>query len=106
MPWNWIVLPTMPAPAAVELSTFRYWLASVLLASLRPSSGASCLSGRIAIRLPPPLTHAVSADTWPDVSGAWPSSTTSNELRTELDSSEESSVVNACSPSLRRISPM
>ena len=69
VPWNWIVLPTMPAPAAVLVSTRRYALARVVPASLRPSRPASCLSGRIATRLPPPFTQPVSVETCSALSG-------------------------------------
>src|SRR4051812_27634625 len=58
------------------------------------------------MRLPPPLTHVLSAETCPAVKVVWPMITTSNVLRTLADSSEASSVVNESRPSLRRISPM
>ena len=46
-------------PPCVPVSTFRYWLARVPPASVSPSRPASFLSGRIAIRLPPPCTQLV-----------------------------------------------
>ena len=71
---------------------------------MSPSSPASCLSGCIAIRLPPPLTQFVSVVTWPALRAVSPSRTTSKLLSTELESSEASSVVKASTPSSRRIS--
>ena len=70
-----------------------------------PSRGASFLSGLIAMSLPPPLTQFVSVVTWTLERAASPSSTTSKLASTAGESSAESSVVNASSPSFRRISP-
>jgi hypothetical protein len=68
VPWNCIVWLTMPAPGDRVASTRMYAFASVVPASVRPSSPANCLSGRMPIRSPPPFTHVLSIDTWAAVS--------------------------------------
>ena len=104
MPWNCIAAVVIPVPGAAEASTRMYASASAAFASLRPSRPASCLSGRIAIRLPPPLTQLVSIETWLPVSPVCPSSTTSKPPSSPGDSRDTSSVVKAFSPSFSRIS--
>ena len=77
VPWNCIVWPTMPAPGGALVSIFRYSsLRSGPALGTRPSRPARLASGRIAIRLPPPLTHAVSVATSADVSDVDASTTT------------------------------
>ena len=105
MPWNWIVLPTMPAPGAALVSTLRYWFVLVPLEVKSPSSPTSFLSGRIATRLPPAVTQFVSVVTWGVLNDVFPRTTTSNCASKAADSNETSMVVNVVRPSLRRISP-
>ena len=77
---------------------------SVEPASVSPSSPASCLSGCIAISLPPPLTQLVRVVTWLALRAVSPSRAMSKLESTVEESSEASSVVNSSRPSLRRIS--
>ena len=72
-----MVWPTMPRPGAAAVATCRYASDSVLALSVRPSRPASCLSGRMAIRLPPALTQSVSIVTWAALSDISPRMATS-----------------------------
>ena len=81
-----------------------YAFASVAPASVRPSRPASCLSGRMAIRSPPPLTHVVSIETCADVSDMSPTITASCAARTAGVTFAMSVTLNAFRPSARRIS--
>ena len=56
---------TGTVPAREVVSICRYASDRVAEASVRPSSPASCLSGRMAIRCPPAVTQSVSSVTWP-----------------------------------------
>ncbi len=93
----------MPAPAALPVSTFMYWLARVPPASVRPSSPASFLSGRIAIRLPPPCTQVVSVATSASVTAAWARITVSWPASFAAVTGP-SATENSLRPSARRIS--
>ena len=96
---------TMPGAGAPWLSTRRYAFASVAPASVRPSRPASCLSGRMAIRLPPPLTQSVSMETCADVSDMSPSDHDVVARRGSAAVTVEMSLtVNSFRPSARRIS--
>ena len=60
VPWNWIVSPVIPAPgrrAGVHLQVGVGQRAAA--GAVTPSRPASLASGRMAIRLPPPLTHVL-----------------------------------------------
>src|SRR3989442_10429439 len=103
VPWNWIVWLTIPAPGP-EALTSRYASLSVDAASVSPSRLASCLSGRIAIRLPPPFTLVVNIDTWAAVNDVWPRIATSYDASVVAVTFETSTVRNSLTPSLRRIS--
>ena len=67
----------MPCPGDVAVFTRRYASGRVLEASVRPSREASCLSGRMATRLPPPFTQVVNIVTWDALSDISPRIATS-----------------------------
>ena len=72
------MLPTIPAPGAALVSTFKYAFASVDPESVNPNNPANCLSGRIATKFPPALTQPLNADTCPALNDTFPNTTTSN----------------------------
>ena len=86
------------------MSMRRYAFDNVLAASVRPSRPASFLSGRIAIRLPPPFTQFVNIVTCGSVNGISPRMTTSYEFSVVAVTRLMSVALNALNPSVRRIS--
>ncbi len=57
-PWNWIVSPTNPVPGLPALlSMSRYASDRFVPVSVSPTRLARSGSGRIAMRLPPPVTQ-------------------------------------------------
>src|SRR4051812_2233017 len=94
----------MPAPGGGVGATFTSPSASVPVVLVRPRKPASCLSGRNAIRLPPPVTQVVNMVTWADVKGVAPRITTSYWLRVVAVTVDRSATANSLIPSARMIS--
>ena len=94
----------MPAPGAWEVSTRRYPFERLLPASVRPRSPASCLSGCIAIRLPPASTQSLNIVVCAAVIVMSPRMATLYGSRRVGVRPEMSRVANSLKPSVRRIS--
>src|SRR4051794_13289656 len=94
----------MPAPGAVAVMIFVYPSVTVPLAVVMPSSEVRSLSGRMATRLPPPLTHVVNVVAWAAVSATSPTTRTSNGAIVVADREPTSMVLNSLNPSARMIS--
>src|SRR5213594_2884389 len=80
-PWNWIDDATNPRPGPLVVLNRTYAFDRVAFASVNPRSEYSCLSGRIAIRLPPPVTQLLNTVTCDGDNAISPRITTSYAAR-------------------------
>src|SRR5262245_5609449 len=99
-----MVAAVIPAPGAVVVSIPMYPLVTFPVAVAMPSKPLRSLSGRMAMRLPPPLTQVDRVLACAAVSDTSPTMATSYDARVDADSELTSMVLNSLNPSARMIS--